>query len=92
MTKVVEDNHNSKVAEALLAKQCLEKASAEAIDSAMDEIQGACTPADMWWVEKRIFACISHERAKVYGVLVEQYHSEPEPLKERMAQVRGLAK
>ena len=38
ITKVVEDNHNSKVVDALLAKQWLEKASAEAIDSAMGEI------------------------------------------------------
>ena len=38
ITKVVEDNHNSKVAAALLAKQWLEKASAKAIDSAMGEI------------------------------------------------------
>ena len=52
MMKVVEDSHNSKVAEALLTKQCLEKASAKAIDSAMEEIQGAHTPADMWWVER----------------------------------------
>ena len=48
ITKVVEDTHNSKVAEALLMRQCLEKASAEATDSAMEEIQGAHTPADMW--------------------------------------------
>ena len=48
ITKVVEDTHNSKVAEALLVRQCLEKASTEAIDLAMEEIQGAHTPADMW--------------------------------------------
>ena len=81
ITKMVEDNHNSKVAEALLTKQHLKKASAEVIDLAMDKVQGACTPADMWQVEKRISAHISHERAKAYGVLVEQYHSEPEPPK-----------
>ena len=46
--KVVEDTHNSKVAEALLMRQHLEKASTKAIDSAMEEIQGAHTPADMW--------------------------------------------
>ena len=81
MTKVVEDNHSSKVAEALLTKQHLEKASAEVIDLAMDEIQGAHTPVDMWQVEKRISTHISHERAKAYSVLVEQYCSEPEPPK-----------
>ena len=48
MTQVVEDTHNSKVVEALLARQHLKKASAEAIDSAMEEIQGTHTPADMW--------------------------------------------
>ena len=80
MMKVVEDSHNSKVAEALLTKQCLEKASAEAIDSAM-EIQGAHTLADMWWVEKRISAHISHERARAYSTLMEQYHSKPKPSK-----------
>ena len=30
----------------------------------------------MWWVEKKISACISHERAKTYWALVEQHHSE----------------
>ena len=48
MMKVVENTHNSKIAEALLVRQCLEKVSAEAIDSVMDEIQGARTMADMW--------------------------------------------
>ena len=48
MTQVVESTHNSKIAEALLTRQHLEKASAEVIDSVMDEIQGAHTPADMW--------------------------------------------
>ena len=76
MVKVVENTHNSKMAEALLVKQCLEKVSAKAIDLVMDEIQGACTTADMWQVEKKISACISHERAKAYGALVEQHHSE----------------
>ena len=37
-----------KIAEALLMRQHLEKVSAKAIDSVMDEIQGACTTADMW--------------------------------------------
>ena len=49
MSRVVEKAHNSKTAEALLVRQCLEKTSAEAIDSVKDEIQGTHTPADMWW-------------------------------------------
>ena len=56
-------------------RQCLEKVSAKAIDSMMDEIQSAHTPADMWWVEKKISAHISCERAKAYGALIEQHHS-----------------
>ena len=59
MVRVVEKAHNSKTAEALLVRQHLEKVSAEAIDSVMDEIQSAHTPADMWWVEKKISAHIS---------------------------------
>ena len=75
MARVVEKTHNSKTVEALLVRQCLEKVSAEAIDSVMDGIQGAGTPADMWWVEKKISTHISSERAKVYGALVEQHCS-----------------
>ena len=75
MLRVVEKTHSSKTAEALVVRQCLEKALVEAIDSVMDEIQGTHTPADMWWVEKKISACISHERAKAYGGLVEQHNS-----------------
>ena len=41
----------------------------------MEEIQGAHTPADMWQVEKKISACISCERAKAYGALIEQHCS-----------------
>ena len=48
MTKVVENTHNSKITEALLVRQHLEKVSAEAIDSVMDEIQDTHTTADMW--------------------------------------------
>ena len=59
-------------------RQCLEKVFAEAIDSAMEKIQGAHTPADMWWVEKKISTHISHERAKAYKALVEQHRSKPE--------------
>ena len=78
MMRVVENTHNLKIEEALLMRQHLEKASTKAIDLVMDEIQGAHTPADMWWVEKRISACISHERAKAYKALVEQHCPKPE--------------
>ena len=64
MVRVVEKTHNSKIMEALLVRQCLEKVSAKAIDSVMDEIQGAHTPADMWWVEKKISAHISCEEGQ----------------------------
>ena len=75
MVRVVEKTHNSQTAEALLVRQHLEKVSAEAIDSMMDEIQGAHTPVDMWWVEKKISAHISCERAKAYSALIKQHHS-----------------
>ena len=75
MARVVEKTHNSKTAEALIVRQHLEKVSAEAIDSMMDEIQGTHTPADIWRVEKKISAHISHERAKAYGGLIEQHNS-----------------
>ena len=61
-------------------RQRLEKASAEAIDSMKDEIQGARTPADMWWVEKRISAYVSHERAKAYCALTEHHDSVSDDL------------
>ena len=73
--RVVEKAHHSKTAEALLVRQHLEKVSAEAIDSMMDEIQGTYTPADMWQVEKRISAHVSHKRAKAYGALVKHHNS-----------------
>ena len=75
MSRVVEKAHNSKTAEALLVRQCLEKASAEAIDSVRDEIQGTRTPADMWQIEKRISAHVSCERAKAYSTLAEHHNS-----------------
>ena len=75
MLRVVEKAHNSKTAEALLVRQYLEKVSVEAIDSAMDQIQSTHTPADMWWVEKRISACMSCERAKAYGALADHHNS-----------------
>ena len=83
MTKVVEDNHNSKIVEALLVKQHLTKASAEVIDSMMEDICNAHTPADMWWVEKRISICISHHRAETYDKLVEQYRPNPESCQDK---------
>ena len=73
MSRVVEKAHNSKTAEALLVRQHLERASADAIDSMKDEIQGAHTSADMWRVEKRISAYVSHERAKAYCALAEHH-------------------
>ena len=80
MSRVVEKAHNSKTAEALLVRQCLEKASADAIDSAKDEIQGACTPADIWQVEKKISAHMSCERAKAYSALTEHHDSVSDDL------------
>ena len=59
MSRVVERAHNSKTAKAFLVRQRLEKASIKAIDSMKDEIQGARTSADVWWVEKRITAQVS---------------------------------
>ena len=75
MSRVVEKAHNSKTTEALLVRQHLEKASVEAIDSMKDEIQGARTSADMWWVEKRITVQVSHERAKAYCALAQHHDS-----------------
>ena len=75
MLRVVEKAHNSKTAEALLMRQCLEKVSAEAINSARDEIQGARTPADIWQVEKRISAHVSCKTAKAYSTLTEHHNS-----------------
>ena len=75
MLRVVEKAQNFKTAEALLVRQCLEKVSAEAIDSTMDEIQGTRTPADMWQVEKRISAHVSCKRAKAYSALIEDHNS-----------------
>ena len=75
MSRVVEKAHNSKTTEALLVRQHLEKASIEAVDSMKDEIQGARTLADMWWVEKRIAAQVSCVRAKAYCTLTQCYDS-----------------
>ena len=75
MSRVVEKAHNSKTNEAWLVRQCLEKASIEAVDSMKDEIQGAHTSADMWWVEKRISAQVSRVRAKAYHDLAQHHDS-----------------
>ena len=80
MLRVVEKAHNSKTAEALLVRQHLEKASADTINSAKDEIQGTCTPADIWWVEKKISAHVSCERAKAYSTLTEHHDSVSDDL------------
>ena len=75
MSRVVEKAHNSKTAEALLVRQCLERASAKAIDLMKDEIQGTRTSADMWWVEKRISVQVYCERAKAYCALAQHHDS-----------------
>ena len=80
MSRVVEKAHNSKTTEVLLVRQCLEKASIEAIDSMKDEIQGAHTSADVWWVEKRIAAQVSHMRAKAYCDLAQHHGSVSDDL------------
>ena len=38
-----------------------------------DEIQGAHTSADMWWVEKKISVQVSHKRAKAYCALTQHH-------------------
>ena len=73
MSRIVEKAHNSKTTEALLVRQCLERASAEAVDSMKDEIQGTRTSADMWWVEKRISVQVSHKRVKAYCALAQHH-------------------
>ena len=80
MSRVVEKAHNSKTAEAFLVRQCLEKASIEAIDSMKDEIQGARTSADVWRVKKRIVAQVSRTRAKAYCDLAQHHNSVSDDL------------
>ena len=80
MSRVVEKAHNSKTTEALLVRQCLEKASVEAVDSMKDEIQGTRTSADMWRVEKRITVQVSRERAKAYCILAQHHDSVSDDL------------
>ena len=74
MLRVVEKAHNSKTTEALLVRQCLEKASAEAIDSMKDERSKALIhQLTCGRLKKRITVQVSHERAKAYCALA-QYH------------------
>ena len=80
MLRIVEKAHNSKTTEALLVRQHLERASAKAIDSMKDEIQGTHTSADMWQVEKRISAQVSRERAKAYCALTQHHDSVSDDL------------
>ena len=75
MSRVVEKAHNSKTSEAWLVRQCLEKASIEAIDSMKDKIQGARMLADMWWVKKKIGAQVSRTRVKAYHDLTQHHNS-----------------
>ena len=89
MARVVEKTHNSKTTEALLVRQHLEKVSAEAINSMMDEIQGAHTPADMWQVEKKISTHISCERARLTGPLWSNTAPCPIVSQEGVVQVTG---
>ena len=92
MSRVVEKAHNSKTTEALLVRQCLEKASAEAIDSMKDEIQGARTSADMWRVEKRIAVQVSCERAKAYCALTQHHDSVSDDLTGKGGSSTGSSK
>ena len=80
MSRVVEKAHNSKTTEALLMRQHLEKASTEAVDSMKDEIQSAHTSVDIWQIEKKISAQVSHERAKAYVVLTQHHDSVSDDL------------
>ena len=74
MSRVVEKAHHSNTSQVWLVRQRLEKASIEAVDSMKDEIQGACTSADMWRVEK-IGAQVSRVRVKVYQDLTQHHDS-----------------
>ena len=80
MSRVVEKAHNSKTSQACLVTQHLEKASIEAIDSMKDEIQGARTSANVWWVEKKIGAQVSRARAKAYHDLAQHHNSVSDDL------------
>ena len=92
ISRVVEKAHNSKTTEALLVRQCLEKASIKAIESMKDEIQGACTSADMWQVKKRITAQVSRARAKAYCDLTQHYGLVSDDLTGQGGSSTGLSK
>ena len=77
MTQAVEDRHNSGIVDALLMKK-LEEASAGAIESMMDDIRAAHTPADMWRIEKRLSVCISTHQAKAFDDPAAPYKCDPE--------------
>ena len=78
--RAVEKAHNSMTTETLLMKQHLEKAYANAVELMKEGIQGTCTSADMWWIEKRITVQVSHERAKAYCVLTQHHGSVSDDL------------
>ena len=78
--RVVEKAHNSTTTEALLMRQHLERASAEAIESMKEEIQGTHTSADMWRIEKRITVQVSRKRAKAYCALAQHHDSVSDDL------------
>ena len=80
VSRVVEKAHNSMTTETLLMRQRLEKASAQAIESMKEEIQGTRTSADMWQIEKRIAVQVSHKRAKAYCALTQHHDSVSENL------------
>ena len=80
MSRVVEKAHNSNTSQVWLVRQCLEKASIEAIDSMKDEIQGTRTSADMWRVEKKIGAQVSSARVKAYHDLAQHHDSVSDDL------------
>ena len=80
MSRVVKKAHNSNTSQAWLVRQHLEKASIEAVDSMKDEIQGARMLADMWQVEKKIGAQVSHARVKAYHDLAQHHDSVSDDL------------
>ena len=86
---MVEKAHNSKTAEAFLVRQCLEKASIEAIDSMKDEIQGARTSADVWRVKKRIAVQVSPKPTVTLPSTTTRY---PTISRDRVGRVPGQPK
>ena len=83
MTQAMEDRHNLRIADALLIKKKLEEASAWVIESMMDNIRAAHTPADTWRIEKRLSACISAHWAKAFDELAPPYKCDPESIRAR---------